>query len=200
VAIAGLRFVSYNKAMIKYSRYFLLAFYALLIGSILADCAVLQSDPTATAQIPPIVATPIVKESPMVTPTSPPTAPHADVLSVTSSGQPSAYTFAVEIRSPDLGCKQYADWWEVIDEDGHLLYRRILLHSHVDQQPFTRSGGPVPIQADSTVWVRAHMNTGGYAGAAFKGSVRDGFTQADLSPDFAANLELTPPLPEDCAF
>ena len=136
----------------------------------------------------------------MDTPSPPPGTPFADVLSVTASGKPGAYTFSVEIRSPDLGCQQYADWWEVIDEKGHLLYRRILLHSHVDEQPFIRSGGPVPIREGSVVWVRAHMNTDGYGGAAFKGSVRHGFTQTVLSPDFAAKLEQSPPLPEDCAF
>ena len=127
-------------------------------------------------------------------------APKADVLSVTASGEEGAYRFAVEIRSPDLGCEQYADWWEVVSEDGELLHRRILLHSHVTEQPFTRSGGPVPIDADTVVWVRAHMNVGGYGGTAFKGSVNAGFQQAELDPDFAAGLEETPPLPEDCAF
>ena len=136
----------------------------------------------------------------MVTPSSAPASPFADVLSVTTTGNPGAYTFSVEIRSPDLGCQQYADWWEVIDEHGRLLYRRILLHSHVDEQPFIRSGGLVPIREDSVVYVRAHMNTDGYGGAAFKGSVRYGFMQVDLSPDFAAKLEQSPPLPEDCAF
>ena len=90
----------------------------------------------------------------------------ADVIAVQASGSPGAYQFNVGIRSPDKGCAQYADWWEVVSTDGKLLYRRVLLHSHVDEQPFTRSGGPVPIQPDTVVWVRAHMNTGGYGGAA----------------------------------
>ena len=83
-------------------------------------------------------------------------APAADVIGVQVSGAPGAYQFNVTIKSPDTGCQQYADWWEVVSEDGRLLYRRVLLHSHVDEQPFTRSGGPVPIQADTVVWVRAH--------------------------------------------
>lgn len=124
----------------------------------------------------------------------------ADVLSVKTSGSPGAYIFSIEVRSPDLGCQQYADWWEVINEDGVLLYRRILLHSHVDEQPFTRSGGPVPIEADTLVLVRAHMNTSGYGGTALKGSVNSGFQAVDLEPDFASELADAPPLPEDCAF
>ncbi|MBN1145907.1 MAG: hypothetical protein JXA78_01525 [Anaerolineales bacterium] len=126
--------------------------------------------------------------------------PKADVLSVRASGRPGDYRFAVEIRSPDRGCQQYADWWEVISEDGKLLYRRILLHSHVKEQPFARSGGPVPVGAGVVVWVRAHMKPGGYGGKAFKGSVQAGFRPAELSPNFAADLEKTLPLPEDCAF
>jgi hypothetical protein len=124
----------------------------------------------------------------------------ADVISVQVSGAPRAYRFDVGIRSPDTGCKQYADWWEVLDEDGVLLYRRVLLHSHADEQPFTRSGGPVPIQPDTVVWVRAHMNTDGYGGSAFKGSVQSGFRQAPLPADFAANLARQAPLPDGCAF
>ena len=96
----------------------------------------------------------------------------ADVLAVQATGQPGAYEFSVSIRSPDKGCAQYADWWEVVSKDSKLLYRRVLLHSHVDEQPFTRSGGPVPIQPDTVVWVRAHMNNSGYGGIAFMGSDR----------------------------
>jgi hypothetical protein len=124
----------------------------------------------------------------------------SDVIAVQASGQPGAYQFNVGIRSPDKGCAQYADWWEVVSADGKLLYRRVLLHSHVDEQPFTRSGGPVPIQPDTVVWVRAHMNTGGYGGAAFKGSVKTGFKQAVPDAEFAAGLAKQAPLPEGCDF
>jgi hypothetical protein len=80
------------------------------------------------------------------------------------------------------------------------MYRRILLHSHVDEQPFTRSGGPVSIEADTIVLVRAHMQPGGYGGLAMKGSLEQGFEQVELSPDFAANLLQTSPLPQGCNF
>jgi hypothetical protein len=125
---------------------------------------------------------------------------YADVLSVEVSGDPQDYNFSVQVSSPDTGCQQYADWWEVVSLGGELLYRRILLHSHAGEQPFTRSGGPVPIQADTQVWVRAHMNTGGYGGQTMKGSPQSGFQAAQPSADFAPNLEDQPPLPEDCAF
>jgi len=124
----------------------------------------------------------------------------ADVIAVQVSGQPGAYQFSVGIRSPDKGCSQYADWWEVVSTDGKLLYRRVLLHSHVGEQPFTRSGGPVSIQPESVVWVRAHMNTGGYGGAAFKGSVKTGFANAEPPVNFAPALAKQPPLPDGCAF
>lgn len=124
----------------------------------------------------------------------------ADIVSVDVSGNERAYQFSVGIRSPDTGCDQYADWWEVITGDGDLIYRRILLHSHVNEQPFVRSGGPVTIDQDTLVIVRAHMNTDGYGGIAFEGSVQSGFKAVDLDPSFAFHLSETQPLPEDCAF
>ncbi|MDH3311009.1 MAG: hypothetical protein OEM95_10050 [Gammaproteobacteria bacterium] len=124
----------------------------------------------------------------------------ADVISLQVTGEPGAYQFTVGIRSPDSGCQQYADWWEVVSEEGKLLYRRVLLHSHVNEQPFTRSGGPVPIQSDTIVWVRAHINSAGYGGAAYKGSVKSGFTRVKPSGVFSAELANQPPLPTDCAF
>jgi hypothetical protein len=122
------------------------------------------------------------------------------VISVEVSGEPGAYQFSVEISSPDLGCQQYADWWEVVDEQGELVYRRVLGHSHVDEQPFTRSGGPAPLEMNDTVTVRAHMHPSGYGGAAFKGSVEAGFQEIEFDPDFAPDLGDIPPLPASCAF
>ena len=124
----------------------------------------------------------------------------ADVIAVQVSGAPGTYRFNVTVQSPDTGCAQYADWWEVVSADGTLLYRRVLAHSHVNEQPFTRSGGPVPIQPDTVVWVRAHLSTSGYGGTAFKGSVKTGFAKAELPAKFATGLENLPPLPEGCAF
>ena len=124
----------------------------------------------------------------------------ADVVSVEVTGDPGAYRFRVAVLSPDTGCDQYADWWEVVGEEGELLYRRVLLHSHVDEQPFERAGSPVPIEADRVVYVRAHLHPGGYGGQALKGSAQGGFAPVDLTGDFGAELADEKPLPQGCAF
>lgn len=124
----------------------------------------------------------------------------ADVTAVSASGRPGQYSFSVTIASDETGCEQYADWWEVVGPDGALVYRRILAHSHVNEQPFTRSGGPVAVDADTEVVVRAHMNPTGYVGAAYRGSVSSGFAPAELEAGFRASLERVRPLPTGCAF
>ncbi|MFS4494835.1 hypothetical protein [Maribacter sp. 2308TA10-17] len=124
----------------------------------------------------------------------------AQVTNVSVSGTDDQYTFSVTISSPDLGCNQYANWWEVIDLDGNLLYRRILGHSHVEEQPFTRSGGPVSISADTEVYIRAHMNTTSYGSRVFRGTVSSGFIPENLSIEFAKDLEEAEPLHTGCAF
>ena len=124
----------------------------------------------------------------------------AEVKAVATSGASGAYQFSITLESPDLGCAQYANWWEVLDENGKLIYRRILGHSHVDEQPFTRSGGPVDIADDKVVIIRAHMNPDGYGWRAMKGSVKDGFVAGELACDFAKDVESQMPLPTGCAF
>ena len=124
----------------------------------------------------------------------------ANVISVDVAGKPGQYSFSVGISSPDTGCDQYADWWEVISQEGELIYRRILLHSHVTEQPFVRSGGPVQIEMDTEVTIRAHMNPGGYGGKVFIGSVESGCIGAGLGEDFAQDLENQGPLPSGCNF
>jgi hypothetical protein len=127
------------------------------------------------------------------------------------TGADGAYTFAVSIESADIDCSQFADFWEVLGDDGALLYRRILEHSHTDENgtsdpdapgnTFTRSGGPVAIEASRVVVVRAHMSTGGYDGRAMRGSVEHGFTEAlDIGSSFASGVETLPPQPEGCLF
>jgi hypothetical protein len=120
------------------------------------------------------------------------------VIAVSAEGKPGAYTFDVTIRSNDTGCDHYVDWWEVVDERGALVYRRVLLHDHADEQPFSRSGGPVPAGGDQIVVVRAHVHPTGYSGEAMRGSARAGFKPVAQRAGFAQELETSPPLPERC--
>lgn len=117
------------------------------------------------------------------------------ISSLTTSGSPGSYRFNVGILSPETGWEQYADWWEVLDAQGNLLYRRVLGHPHVNEQPFIRSGGPINATAEQTLWIRAHMNRGGYGSTAFTGSVAAGFQEAELSPIFASEAAVTGALP-----
>jgi len=155
-----------------------------------------------TACVPPTTPPAVVEEAATATP-SPNSGTDplgANVSAVTVSGQAEAYQFSVTVASPDTGCDQYADWWEVLSPEGELLYRRVLLHSHGNEQPFTRSGGPVPITGDTTVIVRAHMHPGGYLGTAVQGSPAVGFSPVTLPTNFAEDLAGIPPLPDGCAF
>jgi len=122
------------------------------------------------------------------------------ITAVTSSGEANRYQFSVTLQSPDQGCNAYADWWEVVDESGKLLYRRILAHSHVNEQPFTRSGGPVAIAPDQTVIIRAHFNPTGYSPFAYRGSVVNGFEPTTPAQGFASERAQESPLPQGCSF
>ena len=124
----------------------------------------------------------------------------AKIVGVECKGQPNNYTISVTIESPDTGCDQYADWWEIIYPDSTLIYRRILTHSHVNEQPFTRSGGIVDVGPDEFIYVRAHMNNLGYGSQVFSGNVRDGLVKDSLEIKYAASLSTQAPLPDGCDF
>lgn len=89
---------------------------------------------------------------------------------------------------------------EIIDEEGNLLYRRILSHSHVNEQPFVRSGGPVDIAENSFIYIRGHMNTNGYGTKVFSGTITDGLKEDFLEEDFAIELAEANPQPSECVF
>jgi hypothetical protein len=48
------------------------------------------------------------------------------------------WTFTVTVRHDDRDPDHWVDWWRVRTLDGRELGRRVLLHPHVDEQPFTR--------------------------------------------------------------
>lgn len=79
-----------------------------------------------------------------------------------------SYRFDVTLRHTDSGWDHYADKWEVIGTDRRILGERVLLHPHVNEQPFTRSLGGVTIPAAiRQVQIRAHDNVHGYADGEF---------------------------------
>jgi len=161
-------------------------YHVLLFALLIAACSSSLTEPQA----------PIEMEEEII----PNRSEEAVVSGVSISGNAGSYTFNVELTSPDTGCEQYADWWEVIDEDGKLIHRRVLGHSHVGEQPFVRSGSRINLTADAFVYVRGHMNNSGYGTVVYAGSVTDGFKEAILSADFAKELEDDRPQPPNCAF
>jgi len=88
-------------------------------------------------------------------------APTIENVSTQKSG--ASWTFSVTISHPETGWDHYADGWEVLDQDGTSLGLRVLVHPHVDEQPFTRSLGSVDMPAGTTqVSVRARDNVDGW--------------------------------------
>lgn len=74
------------------------------------------------------------------------------------------YDISVTVLHEDTGWDHYADGWEVLTPDGQQLGKRVLMHPHVGEQPFTRSlaGIEVPGHIDS-VLIRVHDSVHGYA-------------------------------------
>ena len=78
------------------------------------------------------------------------------------------YRFDVTLRHTDEGWSHYADRWQVFDAQGHVLGTRVLLHPHVNEQPFSRSKRlTLPDGAGiSRVTVRGHDKLHGWGGRA----------------------------------
>jgi hypothetical protein len=83
------------------------------------------------------------------------------VTKVTVQKEGMGWRFAVTLAHGDTGWDHYADMWEVLDANGTVLATRVLHHPHVEEQPFTRSLGPVMLP-DGTreVFVRARCSGG----------------------------------------
>jgi len=73
------------------------------------------------------------------------------------------YNFSVTLRHADTGWKHYADQWQVLAPNGAVLGTRVLVHPHVDEQPFTRglSGVKVP-KGIKQVLIRARDSVHGH--------------------------------------
>lgn len=75
------------------------------------------------------------------------------------------FRFKVTVAHADEGWDHYADAWEVVAPDGSLLGRRVLLHPHVNEQPFTRTADIDVPKSITQVTVRARDKTHGLGGA-----------------------------------
>ena len=85
------------------------------------------------------------------------------VEKVAVAESPSGWRFDVTLSHPDTGWEHYADAWRVLDMDGKELAIRILVHPHVDEQPFTRSLGGVNLpDGTSQVQIQARCLVDGW--------------------------------------
>ena len=97
----------------------------------------------------------------------------ADVIEVRAIEQGNqGWTFHVTVSHTDTGWEDYCDGWDVVGADGKVVkvndsdrFTRLLLHPHVEEQPFTRSQGRLKIpESMTTVSVRAHDIVDGFGG------------------------------------
>lgn len=125
----------------------------LLLGPI--DAALVEAEPdTLAAALPPLGA-------PAVTAPSAPDARVEFVRAVHSEA--GTWSFDVTLRHADTGWDDYVDGWLVVSEGGEVLGTRILLHPHVNEQPFTRSLSGVTIdEAVDSVQIVPHELVSGY--------------------------------------
>jgi len=73
--------------------------------------------------------------------------------------------FSVTLKHADTGWDHYADKWEILTMAGDSLGTRVLLHPHVNEQPFTRSLGNVRVPEDvDRVVIRGHDSVHGFGG------------------------------------
>jgi hypothetical protein len=82
--------------------------------------------------------------------------------------QSGSWRFDVTVRHDDEGWDHYADLWEVVDQESLVLYgKRVLLHPHDAEQPFTRSQSGIEIpKGVSGLLIRARCTTHGFDGRA----------------------------------
>lgn len=91
-----------------------------------------------------------------------------EIVNVQATCENRLCRFDVTLKHEDSGWDHYADYWRVVTEDGQELGKRVLLHPHENEQPFTRSLGGVAIpDGINTLWIEAHDSEHGTAAERF---------------------------------
>ncbi|WP_428670652.1 hypothetical protein [Roseibium sp.] len=87
-----------------------------------------------------------------------------EIVGATARENGGNWTISVTLRHADTGWNHYADLWQIQTPEGYVLGERVLLHPHVDEQPFTRSLSGVEIPRDlENVIIRARDNLHGFS-------------------------------------
>ena len=85
----------------------------------------------------------------------------AQIVAVRAEASGERWRFDVTLAHGDTGWDDYADGWAIEDAAGTELGFRLLVHPHVNEQPFSRSLGGVAIPADvKKVFIRPRDLTG----------------------------------------
>lgn len=89
----------------------------------------------------------------------------ADVVDANARCRGNVCTVWAAVLHTDEGWEHYVDYFEVLTEDGEVLARRVLLHPHVDEQPFRRAVQSLEIPPGTRrLRVRAHDTMHGTIG------------------------------------
>ncbi|MFZ5963154.1 hypothetical protein ACOXXX_09405 [Thalassococcus sp. BH17M4-6] len=92
-----------------------------------------------------------------------------EVVNATATKSGMSWRFEVTLRHDDTGWDHYADGWDVVDVNGHVLGTRELMHPHVNEQPFTRSLSAVSApDGTRTVFIRARCSVDGWTGPVYE--------------------------------
>lgn len=74
------------------------------------------------------------------------------------------YFVNVKLQHNDTGWDHYADEWRLVTHDGQILARRVLMHPHVEEQPFARGQSDVRIDdSHTTLFIEAHDTVHGWS-------------------------------------
>jgi hypothetical protein len=108
---------------------------------------------------------------------------HVVDATATQNAKDGTWTIWATVSSTETGINKYADEWRVEDPDGNILGTKVLLHPHVDEQPFTRSLPGVEIPANiSVVTIAAQDSVLGYCGDTFELSIASETVPASVAP------------------
>ena len=97
----------------------------------------------------------------------------AEIVDAEAVRSGDGWRVSVTLRHGDTGWDDYADGWRVL-LDGEVLGTRVLMHPHVDEQPFTRSDTVTIPDGAEAVEIEASTNVGGWEGERFVLELPDG--------------------------